>query len=136
MEGDRKRSPSVGVKRRKFLLLYYCLCFPRHNFTALQRRPVLNNLSPRGRRDNMPPPLFPDGSSTRGGSTSVGEWVRSPHVTKLQAASVPIAYGSCAPRSAVPWDRPTDKRTHTRYRLTPLPLQRGHNNVANDAKYH
>jgi len=32
-----------------------------------------------------------DGSSTRSGSTSVRGLVRSPHVAKLQAASVPIA---------------------------------------------
>ena len=37
-----------------------------------------------------------DGSSTRGGSTSVRGRIRSPHTSKLQAASVPIAYGSCA----------------------------------------
>ena len=32
-----------------------------------------------------------DGSSTRGGSTSFGGRVRSPHMAKLQAARVPIA---------------------------------------------
>jgi len=32
-----------------------------------------------------------DGSSTRGGSTSVRGRVRSPHMAKLQAASVSIA---------------------------------------------
>jgi len=37
-----------------------------------------------------------DGSSTRGGSTSVRGQVRSPHMAKLQAASVPIASGSRA----------------------------------------
>jgi len=36
------------------------------------------------------------GSSTRGGSTSVRGRVRSPHVTKQQATSVPTAYGSGA----------------------------------------
>ena len=36
----------------------------------------------------MPPA---DGSSTRGGSTSFRGRVRSPHMAKLQAASVPIA---------------------------------------------
>ena len=36
-------------------------------------------------------PLPPDGSSTRGGSTSVRGQVRSPHMAKLQAASVLIA---------------------------------------------
>jgi len=33
-----------------------------------------------------------DGSSTRGGSTSVRGRVRSPHMAKLQAASVPLAW--------------------------------------------
>ena len=47
-----------------------------------------DKLSPRGRRDDMPPV---DGSSTRGGSTSVRGRVRSPHVAKLQAANVPVA---------------------------------------------
>jgi len=50
-----------------------------------------------------------DGSSTRGGSTSVRGRVRSPHMAKLQAASVPIAYGSCAPRAGT--DTRTGRRT-------------------------
>ena len=41
-----------------------------------------------GRRDDIPPA---DGSSTRGGSMSVRGRVRSPHMAKLQAASVPVA---------------------------------------------
>ena len=49
-----------------------------------------------------------DGSSTRGGSTSVRGRVRSPHLARLQAASVPIAYGSCAPRAET--DRRRDGR--------------------------
>jgi len=40
------------------------------------------------RYDDMP---AADGSSTRGGSTSVRGRVRSPHMAKLQAASIPIA---------------------------------------------
>jgi len=55
----------------------------------------------------MPPA---DGSSTRGGSTSVRGRVRSPHAAELQAASVPIAQGSCAPTAAAPRDRQTDGR--------------------------
>jgi len=47
-----------------------------------------------------------DGSSTRSGSTSVRGRVRSPHMAKLQAASLPIAY-----RAAAPWDRQMDRRT-------------------------
>jgi len=59
----------------------------------VERYQEFNKLSPRGRRDDMPPA---DGSSTRGGSTSVRGQVRSPHMAKLQAASVPIASGSRA----------------------------------------
>jgi len=44
----------------------------------------------------MPPA---DGSSTCGRSMFVHRWVRSPNMAKLQAASVPIAYGSCTPRA-------------------------------------
>jgi len=53
----------------------------------------------------MPPP---DGSSTRGGSTSVRGRVHSPYMAEMQAASMPTAYGSYAPRAAAPWDRQTD----------------------------
>ena len=49
---------------------------------------IADKLPPRGRRDDMPPA---DSSWTRGGSTSVRGPVRSPHVAKLHAASVPIA---------------------------------------------
>jgi len=64
----------------------------------------------------MPPSA--DASSTRGGSTSVRGRVRSPHMAKLQAVSVPIAYGSCVPRAAAPCDRQTDVQTDgSRYRL-------------------
>ena len=75
-----------------------------------QWRHRFNKLSPRGLRDPA------DGSSTRGGSSSVRGRVRSPHMAKLQAASVPTAYGSCVPRASAPWDRQTDG---SRYRLMP-----------------
>ena len=52
----------------------------------------------------MPPT---DGSSTRGRSASVREWVCSPHMAKLQAASMLIAYSSCVPRAGA--DRETDR---------------------------
>jgi len=58
-----------------------------------------------------------DGSSTRGGCTSVRGRVRSPHISggsavaKLQAASVSITWGSCAPRAAASCDRQTDRQT-------------------------
>jgi len=48
-------------------------------------------LSPRGRRDDMPPPA--DDSSTRGGSTSVRGRVRSPHISGGRRAD---SLGSCA----------------------------------------
>ena len=54
-------------------------------------------------------PLADESSTRGGGSTSVHGRVRSPHMAKLQAASVPIAQGSCAPMAAVPWDRQTDR---------------------------
>ena len=43
-------------------------------------------LSPRGRRDDMPPA---DGNSASGVSTSVRGRLRSPHMANLEAASVP-----------------------------------------------
>ena len=46
--------------------------------SQLCERALINKLSPRRRRHNMPPPA--DGSSTRGGSTSVRGRVRSPHI--------------------------------------------------------
>jgi len=52
------------------------------------------------RRYAPPPPA--DGSSTRCGSTSICRRVCNPHTAKLQAASMPIAQGSCTPGTAVP----------------------------------
>jgi len=46
-------------------------------------------------------------------------------VAKLQTASVPIAYGSCAPSTAVPLNRQTNG---SRYRLMPTTAG-GHDNV-------
>ena len=77
-------------------------------------------LSPRGRRDDMPPA---DGSSTRGGSTSVRGRVRSPH-TSGGGRWLSCRQPACLqPRPAAPWDRRTDG---SRYRLMP-PVRRGHN---------
>jgi len=61
---------------------------PNRSNVSLTMTDVTCELSPRSRRNDMPPD---DGSSTRGGSTYVHGRVRSPHVAKLQAASVPIA---------------------------------------------
>jgi len=58
-----------------------------------------------GRRDDMP---HVDGSSTRGGSTSVRGRVRSPHVAKLLAASVPTAWAAARLGLGV---RQTDRQT-------------------------
>ena len=49
-----------------------------------------NKLSPRGRRNDMPPPTPTAVRLAAGGSASVRGRVRSPHVAKLQAASVPV----------------------------------------------
>jgi len=58
------------------------------------------------------------GSLTCGRSTSIRGQVLSPQMAKLQAASVPIAYGS--------WDRQTEG---SQYCLKPRSLQRGHKNA-------
>ena len=84
-EGSTDRVPEAEPLTPIFLRFPYRCCM----LCDVMHRD--NKLSPRGRQD--------DGSSTRGGSTSVRGQVRSPHVAKLQAASVPIAYGSCAPRA-------------------------------------
>ena len=67
---------------------------------------MCNKLSPRGRRDDMPPTmavrLVADLRLSAGGS-AIRTWLYKP-----QAASVPIAYGSCAPGAAAPRDRQTD----------------------------
>jgi len=77
-----------------------------------------NKVSPRGRRDDMPPPIAVR-SKNRGGSTAVRDEsaVRTSLVAggmaKLQIASVPIAWASA------PWDRQTDRA------VPKCPLQRG-----------
>ena len=77
-------------------------------------RARINKLSPPGAVRRYAPA---DGGSTRGGSMSVRGRARSMHMAKLQAASVPIAQGSCAPMAAAPWDRQTDMQTDgSRYR--------------------
>ena len=65
----------------------------------------VNKLSPRARRDDMPPAPA-DSSSTRGGSTSVRGRVRSPHISGGQPAagsqradSLGTGRGAAAPRS-------------------------------------
>ena len=80
-------------------------------------------LSPRWRRDDMPPV---DGSSTRGGSTSVRGRVRSPHICGVRPAAGSQradSPGSCATQPAsfsLGWDRQTDGQTDvSRYRLMP-----------------
>ena len=61
---------------------------PQRLLHASNTRVLGNKYRPGGGETMCPPPA--DGSSTRGGSTSVRGRVRSPHTAKLQAASVPI----------------------------------------------
>jgi len=63
-------------------------CYKLTDSTLLCGQYRLYKLSPRERRDDM---LYADGSSTRGGSTSVRGQVHSPHMAMLQAASVPYS---------------------------------------------
>ena len=67
-------------------------------------------------------PTPADGSSTRGGSTSVSGRVRSPHISSGRpAARSQHAYSPG-------WDRQTDR---SRYCLIPPPpLRRGHNKIS------
>ena len=75
--------------------------------TTVMSRARINKLSARGRREGMHPRRWQfDSRLSADGS-----------MAKLQAASVPIAQDSCAPRAAAPWDRQTDG---SRYRLMPL----------------
>jgi len=69
----------------------------------------LRQVIPRGRRDDMPPPA--DGSSTRGGSTSVRGRVRSPHMAKSQPTNnlVHIGVKTCISGAAVFVDFPKNK---------------------------
>jgi len=65
-----------------------CSSLGRRTPTAARQCAEITSYHPGGggRRDDM---LASDGSSTRGGSTSVRRWVCSPHVANLQAASMP-----------------------------------------------
>jgi len=68
----------------------------------------LRQVISRGRRDDMPPA---DGSSTRGGSTSVRGRVRSPHMAKSQPTNnlVHIGVKTCISCAAVFVDFPKNK---------------------------
>ena len=72
-----------------------------------------------------------DGSSTRGGSTSVRGQVRSPHTS----GGRPACLGSCATQPAFyspGWDRQTDGQTDRRIAVSlNAPIRRGHNNRIN-----
>ena len=83
----RQRARRIVHRRRRTLRVRQPLFV---DVRQHQPAAVGNRLSPRGRRDDMPPPAA-NGSSTRGGSTPVRGRVRSPPTTKLQAASVPVA---------------------------------------------
>jgi len=90
-------------------------------FCSLSTLCTHDKLSPRGRRDDMPPA---DISSTRGGSTSFRGRVCSPHMPGGRpAAGSQRAY-------SLGWDRQTDGQTDgSRYRLMP-PTAGGHNNLS------
>ena len=83
-------------------VLYVHICYVRftnENYVTIQQPPVCQ--SPQALLYASPTSYHPgggkticpraDGSSTRGGSTSVRGPVRGPHTAKLQAANVPIA---------------------------------------------
>ena len=59
--------------------------------------------------ETLCPPPPADGSLTSGRSISIRERVHLLLMAKLQAASMPIAYGRCAARAAATWDRQTDR---------------------------
>ena len=80
---------------------------------------IANKLSPWGRRDSIPRRWQFDSRRI----SSVLRRIRSPHKAKLQAASVPVAQDSCAPRAGT--DRRTDGRIAAS--LNAPPLRRGHN---------
>ena len=66
-----------------------------------------NKLSPRWRQDDIP---STDGSSTRGGSTSVRGRVRDPHISDGR----PTAGSQRAYSLGWDWDRQTDRQTDGR----------------------
>ena len=70
----------------------------------------------------------PRGAARRWQFDSRRIYVR-PRTAKLQATSVPIAYGNCAPRAAAPWDRQTDRQVdRSSYRIKPPPYGGGISN--------
>ena len=107
----------IGYRSRSACMVIRYNLTPFASAVAVIRRTpssrAQTSYRPRERRDDMRPPPA-DGSSTRGGSASVRGRVRCLRLAKLQAASVPIAQGSCAPRAAAPWDRQTDGRIDVR----------------------
>ena len=100
---------------------------PAHHLDEriIQQRKSLTGLNDEETKYNKRRFVPADGSSTRGGSTSVRGRVRTPHTAELPAASVPIAYGSCAPRAGT--DRRTNGWMAVPHNATPT-ARGGHNN--------
>jgi len=48
---------AVPITVLTFCILYFSLCFRYYNFTMWHSSSVLNKLSPRGQRDDMPPAM-------------------------------------------------------------------------------
>jgi len=78
---------SPGQRAVKRVMILNSLPLVSASETKVKRR-VETSYHPGGSKTKCPPA---DGSSTRGRSTSVHGRVCSPHMAKLQAASVPIA---------------------------------------------
>jgi len=84
----------------------------QHHTSPSRRRSSSYHTNTRGRRDDMPPA---DGSSTRGGSTSIRGRVRSPHIFGGRPAAGSQradSIGSCATQDAT--NRQTDRQTNGR----------------------
>ena len=94
----------------------------RHTHTLARKQ---NKVSPRGRRDDMPPA---DGGKNRGGSTAVCGRVHSPHISGGRgwlSYRQPACPGSCSKGQ-------TDGRTEGRITLFQnAPYGGGHNKQAN-----
>jgi len=70
---------------------------PLHTLCSAYYADSVNKVSPRGRRDDMPRPMAIRLAADLRPSANGSAVRTSLVVAKLQAASVPIAYGTCAP---------------------------------------
>ena len=105
----------------------------QHHTSPSRRRSSSYHTNTRGRRDDMPPA---DGSSTRGGSTSIRGRVRSPHTFGGRPAAGSQradSIGSCATQPAcysLGCDRQRDRQTNGRITVSLIaqPYGGGHEN--------